>query len=36
VVLVIRGSRPAQRLRGSSVFRSAAHDANAILYVRRS
>jgi hypothetical protein len=36
VVLVIRGSRPAQRLRGSSVFRPAAHDANAILYVRRS
>jgi hypothetical protein len=36
VVLVIRGSQPAKRLRGSRVFRPAAHDANAILYVRRS
>jgi hypothetical protein len=36
VVLVIRGSRPSKRLRRSSVFRSVAHDANAILYVRRS
>ncbi|TML08075.1 MAG: hypothetical protein E6G38_08220 [Actinobacteria bacterium] len=35
VILVIRGSRPAKRLRGLGAFRPAAHDANAMLYVRR-
>jgi len=35
VVLVIRGSEPAKRLRRSKEFREAARDANAALYVRR-
>jgi hypothetical protein len=35
VVLVIRGSHPAKRLRRMRAFREAGHDANAILYIRR-
>jgi hypothetical protein len=35
VVLVIRGSEPAKRLRRSKAFREAARDTNAALYVRR-
>ena len=35
VVLVIRGSEPAKRLRRSKAFREATRDANAALYVRR-
>jgi len=35
VVLVIRGDAPAKRLRNAPAFREVAHDANAILYVRR-
>jgi hypothetical protein len=35
VILVARGSDPAKRLRGSSKFRAAGRDGNAILYVRR-
>jgi hypothetical protein len=35
VVIVIRGDAPAKRIKRSSAFREAGHDANAILYVRR-
>jgi hypothetical protein len=35
VVIVIRGDAPAKRIKRSSAFREARHDANAILYVRR-
>jgi len=35
VVLVVRGSDAAKRLKGSHTFRPFARDANAILYVRR-
>ena len=35
VVLVIRGSHPAKRLKRMRTFREAGHDANAILYIRR-
>jgi hypothetical protein len=35
VVLVIRGDAPAKRLRHAQAFRQVAHDADAILYVRR-
>jgi hypothetical protein len=36
VVLAIRGDDPAKRLRHSEAFRPAGHDANAIIFVRRS
>lgn len=35
VVVVIRGQKPAGRLRHSHVFRQVAHDTNAVVYVRR-
>ena len=35
VVVVIRGHKPAVRLRHSHVFRQAARDTNAVVYVRR-
>jgi hypothetical protein len=35
VVLVIRGDAPAKRLRHAPAFREVAHDADAILYIRR-
>jgi len=35
VVLVMRGAAPAKRLRHSSAFRQAAHDAKAAVFVRR-
>jgi hypothetical protein len=35
VVLVLRGTAAAKRMRKARPFRAAAHDANAILYVRR-
>jgi hypothetical protein len=35
VVLVLRGTRAAKRMRRTRFFRPAAHDSNAILYVRR-
>jgi len=35
VVIVIRGDAPAKRIKRSSAFREAGHDANAILYARR-
>jgi hypothetical protein len=35
VVLVMRGDAPAKRLRHSSAFRQAAHDAKAVIFVRR-
>jgi hypothetical protein len=35
VVVVIRGHKPAGRLRNSRLFRQVAHDTNAVVYVRR-
>jgi hypothetical protein len=35
VVIVMRGDAPAKRIKRSSAFREAGHDANAILYARR-
>jgi hypothetical protein len=35
VVLVLRHGKPAGRLRNSQAFRQLAHDAHAILYIRR-
>ncbi len=35
IVLVIKGDPADKRLRDSPVFRPAARDANAILYIRR-
>jgi hypothetical protein len=35
VVLVLRGTAAAKRMRKTRAFRKAAHDANAVLYMRR-